>query len=57
MCKMAPELPELKATGPIVLTPAHAILFLVVTRSLFKALAARIRSELDVPALEWWGAP
>jgi hypothetical protein len=47
VCKMAPELPELKATEPIVLSPSHAILFLVVARSLFTALTARIRPKLD----------
>jgi hypothetical protein len=47
VCKMAPELPQLEATEPIVLTPAHAILFLIVTRDLFRALASRIRSVLD----------
>ncbi len=47
VCKMAPELPELSATEPIILTPAHAILFLIVARALFNSLASRIRSEMD----------
>jgi hypothetical protein len=45
--RMTPELPALKAADPITLTPAHAILFLVVARALFDALASHIRSVSD----------
>jgi hypothetical protein len=47
VCRMVPELPELKATEPIILVPAHAIIFLVVVRDLFNAFATRIQTELD----------
>jgi hypothetical protein len=47
VCRMIPELPELRATEPIILVPAHAIIFLVVVRDLFNGLAERVRSELD----------
>jgi hypothetical protein len=45
--RMTPDLPELKTSNPITLTPAHAILFLVVARNLFSALEARVLSMLD----------
>jgi hypothetical protein len=47
VCRMISELPELEPTQRIVLVPAHAIIFLVVVRDLFKALEGRIRQELD----------
>jgi hypothetical protein len=45
--RMTPDLPTLKATDPIILTPAHAILFLVVAQNLFRELVGRIRPMLD----------
>ncbi len=45
--RMTPDLPSLAESEPIVLTPAHAILFLVVVQTLFNALAYRVRSKLD----------
>jgi hypothetical protein len=45
--RMTPDLPTLKAADPIILSPSHAILFVVVTLTLFTALASRIRSLLD----------
>jgi hypothetical protein len=44
--RMSPSLPELSADEPIPLTPQHAILFLVITFNLFKALAAQVRTYL-----------
>ena len=44
--RMSPELPALRATDRILLTPSHAILFLVVTLNLFNALESRVRSQL-----------
>jgi hypothetical protein len=45
--RMTPDLPDLRAQDPIVLNPAHAILFMVVARNLFNALGSRVRSVLD----------
>ena len=45
--RMAPSLPKLYATDAIVLSPQHAILFMLVARNLFRALAVRIRSQLS----------
>lgn len=47
VCRMISELPEVRATEPIILVPAHAIIFLVVVSDLFSALAGRIQSQLD----------
>jgi hypothetical protein len=47
VCRMIPELPEVNASEPIILVPAHAIIFLVVVRDLFNALAERIQPQLD----------
>lgn len=45
--RMAPSLPKLYATDSIILSPEHAILFMLVARNLFRALAERIRSQLN----------
>jgi hypothetical protein len=44
---MVPSLPEFEAADAIILTPQHAVLFLIVARELFNALASRIRAVLD----------
>jgi hypothetical protein len=44
--RMSPSLPQLNANELILLTPQHAILFLVITFNLFRALAARVKALL-----------
>lgn len=46
--RMTPMLPILRAEDNIALTPSQAILFLVVARSLFDALAAHVHGRVDV---------
>jgi hypothetical protein len=45
--RMAPSLPELRSQDLILLKPQHAILFLVVTFNLFRALWARVQPSLN----------